>query len=171
MSAPELSPRQREILALAAQGQTSEQIGQELGISGATVKNHLTRAYERLGARSRTQAVLLAVQRGLIAVALLLALASPIAAQAPADWQAGHLSARGDASWWYAEVADGIAPEVWSDYGEAGVNYWSFCPAPAYQPQTCIVVAQGPWTVVRLGGPDGAILHERGRVYLPLVTR
>lgn len=107
-----------------------------------------------------------------ILLALLLAATTTTTrAEGPPVWHVGHLSARGDASWWYAEVADGIAPEVWADEGEAGVDHWSFCPAPILQPQTCIVVAQGRWTEVRLGGPDGVLLHERGRAYLPGVSR
>lgn len=84
---------------------------------------------------------------------------------APA-WRLGYLSHRGDASWWWAVVEDGRAPSVWADRGTLGVDYWSHCPAPEGQPQTCLVVAQGNWTVVTV---DGAPLWQRGRAYLPVL--
>ena len=49
--------REREILDELARGHTYKEIAHKLGISGATVKNHLYRLYEKLGVRSRTEAV------------------------------------------------------------------------------------------------------------------
>ncbi|HKY52341.1 MAG TPA: helix-turn-helix transcriptional regulator [Candidatus Limnocylindria bacterium] len=58
----ELSPRQREILALVAAGRTSKEIAAELQISESTVNWHLANAFERLGASSRAEAVALAMR-------------------------------------------------------------------------------------------------------------
>jgi len=52
-----LTQRQQQIVQLAAQGANSKAIGQVLGISPATVRNHFAQIFERLGARSRAQAV------------------------------------------------------------------------------------------------------------------
>jgi DNA-binding NarL/FixJ family response regulator len=52
-----LTRREREILAGLATGHTYKEIAQKLSISAATVKNHLSRIYEKLGVRSRTEAV------------------------------------------------------------------------------------------------------------------
>lgn len=52
-----LTPREREILALVAQGHTNAQIAAVLWISPATVGKHLENAYSKLGVTSRTAAV------------------------------------------------------------------------------------------------------------------
>lgn len=52
-----LTPREAEIMDELALGRTYKEIGTSLGISVATVKNHLYRIYEKLGVRSRTDAV------------------------------------------------------------------------------------------------------------------
>ena len=57
-----LTPRQREILALVAEGMTDAQIGERLGIAAATVKKHLEAVYERLDVHNRTAAA--ALHRG-----------------------------------------------------------------------------------------------------------
>lgn len=54
---PEVTRREREIMDQLARGATYKEIGRHLGISGATVKNHLYRVYEKLEVRSRTEAV------------------------------------------------------------------------------------------------------------------
>ena len=51
---PALSPRQREIAELAAQGLTNAQISARLALSARTVENHLSLAMAKLGVRSRT---------------------------------------------------------------------------------------------------------------------
>ena len=61
---PELSPRQREILALVAAGRTSKEIASQLQISESTVNWHLTKAFARLGASSRAEAVAIAMRSG-----------------------------------------------------------------------------------------------------------
>jgi DNA-binding CsgD family transcriptional regulator len=55
--APELTPRQWEVLRLAAAGFTRGQIGRQLGLSEGTVRSHLQNIYARLHVSSRTAAV------------------------------------------------------------------------------------------------------------------
>ena len=61
-----LTPRQLEVLRLAAKGLGNSEIGAVLGISPSTVKNHLDDAYSRLGLerRCRLSAVVEALKRG-----------------------------------------------------------------------------------------------------------
>lgn len=61
-----LSPREVEVLRLAAEGHTNAAIGRALRISTTTVKTHLMRAYEKLGVGDRTAAVSQALRRGLL---------------------------------------------------------------------------------------------------------
>jgi DNA-binding CsgD family transcriptional regulator len=60
--ASQLSPRQREILDLVAEGRTSKEIAVTLGISESTVNWHIANAFERLGASSRAEAVALSIR-------------------------------------------------------------------------------------------------------------
>jgi DNA-binding CsgD family transcriptional regulator len=60
------SAREREILDLLSEGATDEQIAVMLSVSPATVQSHVRNAKAKLGARTRAQAVALALQRGLI---------------------------------------------------------------------------------------------------------
>ncbi|MBF8194491.1 hypothetical protein ITP53_54330 [Nonomuraea sp. K274] len=55
LATPELTPRQREILQLAAAGLTNRQIADRLRLSTRTAANHLQAAYEKLGVNDRTQ--------------------------------------------------------------------------------------------------------------------
>ena len=55
--APQLTARQREVLAAVAQGHTDKQIGRLLELSPRTVEMHVARAIDALGARNRTDAV------------------------------------------------------------------------------------------------------------------
>jgi DNA-binding CsgD family transcriptional regulator len=61
-----LTEREREVMALVAQGLTNEEIGQRLFMSPATAKTHVSRAMLKLGARDRAQLVVLAYQTGLV---------------------------------------------------------------------------------------------------------
>jgi DNA-binding NarL/FixJ family response regulator len=61
-----LTVREREVLTLLAEGMQHEQIAQQLGISAETVRTHLKKASDRLGAATRTQAVATALRLGLI---------------------------------------------------------------------------------------------------------
>ena len=57
-----LTPRQREVLALLAQGKTNKQIANELGLAAGTVKVHMSRILKALNVNNRTQAVIAASQ-------------------------------------------------------------------------------------------------------------
>jgi DNA-binding CsgD family transcriptional regulator len=61
-----LTPRERSVLALVADGRTNRQVGAELYISEKTVSVHLSRVMAKLGASSRTEAVTIAYARGLL---------------------------------------------------------------------------------------------------------
>ena len=61
-----ISNREEEVLQLVADGLGTNEIGQRLFISPRTVKNHLASIYEKLDARDRTQAVLMAVKMGIV---------------------------------------------------------------------------------------------------------
>lgn len=62
---PTLSAREREVLALVTSGLPNKSIGRRLGITERTVKAHLTRIYEQLGVRDRTQAAMWAREHGI----------------------------------------------------------------------------------------------------------
>lgn len=59
-----LSERERQILAALVAGRSNTEIGASLFISEKTVRNSLTRIFEKLGVRTRTQAAVLARDRG-----------------------------------------------------------------------------------------------------------
>jgi DNA-binding NarL/FixJ family response regulator len=61
-----LSPREREVLQLLARGESNKMISRHLGISEATVKCHVSVILLRLQVEDRTQAVVAALQRGLV---------------------------------------------------------------------------------------------------------
>ncbi len=61
-----LTPREVEVLALAARGLTNRAIGRELDISDRTVQGHLANIYTKLHVNSRTEAVTRGLQLGLI---------------------------------------------------------------------------------------------------------
>ena len=61
-----LTSREREVLRLVALGKSNEQIADLLSISKGTVRNHMTNVYNKLGVHRRVEAVLWAVQQGLI---------------------------------------------------------------------------------------------------------
>jgi DNA-binding NarL/FixJ family response regulator len=69
LRAPEegtLSQREVDVLKRVAQGATNKEIAHTLHISEATVKSHLLHIFSKLGVSDRTQAVTLAVQKGII---------------------------------------------------------------------------------------------------------
>jgi DNA-binding CsgD family transcriptional regulator len=66
-----LTARHLEILQMIAKGASTDEAGAILGIASKTVNNHLSAAYQRLGTRSLTQAVLVAARAGLIDPGLL----------------------------------------------------------------------------------------------------
>jgi DNA-binding NarL/FixJ family response regulator len=61
-----LTEREREVVALAAQGLTNDEIAAELVISPATARTHVSRAMVKLQARDRAQLVVFAYQSGLV---------------------------------------------------------------------------------------------------------
>lgn len=61
-----ISARERRVLDLLAAGQSNKEIARTLGISPNTVKTHVARLYEKLGAKRRTDAVARARGLGLI---------------------------------------------------------------------------------------------------------
>ncbi len=60
-----LTPREHEVLVCLMKGQSNKQIARTLGIGEGTVKVHLASVFRALGAQNRTEAVLIAVERGL----------------------------------------------------------------------------------------------------------
>jgi DNA-binding NarL/FixJ family response regulator len=63
---PALTPREREILSMLAEGLPNKVIASRLGISEHTVKTHLEAVFEKLGASTRAEAVARAVRSGLL---------------------------------------------------------------------------------------------------------
>ncbi len=64
-----LSPREREVLQLIAEGQTNERIAEVMSRSVHTVRNHRARLMRKLGVRSASELVRIAEQRGWIRLA------------------------------------------------------------------------------------------------------
>ena len=63
-----LTPREREVLELLADGLSNKAIADRLGISDQTAKFHVASICGKLGASNRTEAVRLALRRGLLAI-------------------------------------------------------------------------------------------------------
>ena len=61
-----LTPREVEVLVLAARGSTTKAIAHRLGISPKTAGNHLERVYAKAGVCSRAEAALFAMRHGLV---------------------------------------------------------------------------------------------------------
>ncbi|CAB0714550.1 heme-responsive two-component system response HrrA [Corynebacterium diphtheriae] len=61
-----LTPRELEVLKLVAGGSSNRDIGRRLLLSEATVKSHLVHIYDKLGVRSRTSAVAIAREQGVL---------------------------------------------------------------------------------------------------------
>ena len=62
----ELTPREHEVLVLLAAGATNAEIATELFLGETTVKTHVSRVLMKMGARDRTQAVVLAYELGVV---------------------------------------------------------------------------------------------------------
>ncbi|MDX1871298.1 response regulator transcription factor [Mycolicibacterium sp. 120266] len=66
VSLPDLTAREREVMTLVAEGLTNAEIGARLFMSPATARTHVSRILTKLGARDRTQLVVLAYESGLV---------------------------------------------------------------------------------------------------------
>jgi DNA-binding NarL/FixJ family response regulator len=64
----QLSPRERQIMELMAEGLTAERIGDEINVSVETVRTHVRNVIRKLQARNRVHAIALALERGEIAL-------------------------------------------------------------------------------------------------------
>ncbi|MFD7843049.1 response regulator [Nocardia sp. NPDC059764] len=62
----ELTDREREVMTLVAEGLTNAEIAERLYLSPATARTHVSRILVKLGARDRTQLVVLAYESGLV---------------------------------------------------------------------------------------------------------
>lgn len=65
---PELSPRQREILESITRGLSNAQIALQLDISTESVKTHMSKLFEKLGAAARSEAVAIALRKHLLKI-------------------------------------------------------------------------------------------------------
>ncbi|MDI9388202.1 MAG: response regulator transcription factor [Synergistota bacterium] len=61
-----LSAREREVLVLAAKGLSSKEVAARLFISERTVQTHLASIYDKLGAKNKTESLLLALKYGVV---------------------------------------------------------------------------------------------------------
>jgi DNA-binding NarL/FixJ family response regulator len=61
-----LTSREREVMTLVAEGLTNAEIGERLFMSPATARTHVSRILTKLGARDRTQLVVMAYESGLV---------------------------------------------------------------------------------------------------------
>jgi DNA-binding NarL/FixJ family response regulator len=67
VSIDELTPRERDVLALIAKGHTNTEIADALFISGLMVKTHIGRIFTKLGLRDRAAAIVFANEHRIIA--------------------------------------------------------------------------------------------------------
>lgn len=63
---PQLSPREKEVLELLAEGLGVSAIARHLYVSESTAKTHISKIYEKLGAANRAQAIMSAIRAGLL---------------------------------------------------------------------------------------------------------
>jgi DNA-binding NarL/FixJ family response regulator len=61
-----LTPRETEVLGLVANGFGNKEIADRLGTATGTIKIHIQNILEKLSASDRTQAVTIAIQRGIL---------------------------------------------------------------------------------------------------------
>jgi DNA-binding NarL/FixJ family response regulator len=66
MVAESLSPREREILRLLANGRSNTDIAAQLFLSEGTVRNYVSGIFVKLGVTDRTQAAVIALRHGLV---------------------------------------------------------------------------------------------------------
>ncbi len=63
-SLSDLTARESEVLKLLSQGLTNREIGEHLHLAEKTIKHHMSNILQKLHVRTRTEAALMAVQRG-----------------------------------------------------------------------------------------------------------
>ena len=63
-----LTPRERDVLALLAEGLSNKRAARDLGVSESTVKFHVQALYSKLGVQSRAGAVARGIALGLVTV-------------------------------------------------------------------------------------------------------
>jgi DNA-binding NarL/FixJ family response regulator len=61
-----LSAKEKSVLQLAAKGASNDEIAEKLILQNSTVKSHMNKIFKKLNVKSRTQAILLAIQMNLI---------------------------------------------------------------------------------------------------------
>lgn len=61
-----LSAKEKSVLQLAAKGASNDEIADKLALQNSTVKSHMNKIFKKLNVKSRTQAILLAIQMNLI---------------------------------------------------------------------------------------------------------
>lgn len=66
--AVDLTPREKNVLEMLARGKSYADVGATLGVSENTVRSHVRSIYEKLGASSKTEAVMIALRMGLLRV-------------------------------------------------------------------------------------------------------
>lgn len=66
LAEPKLTERERDLLRQVARGRSNREIAHDLGLTESTVKVYLSTIFGKLGVRSRAQAILVGLQRGLI---------------------------------------------------------------------------------------------------------
>jgi two-component system, NarL family, response regulator len=66
LSRPSLTPREMEVLKLIADGKSNKEIAKDLSVSEDTIKHHVSNVINKLEVADRTEAVLVAIKRGLI---------------------------------------------------------------------------------------------------------
>lgn len=64
----ELTPREQGVLGMLARGKSYAEVGTTLGVSENTVRSHVRSIYEKLGASSKTEAVMVGLRMGLLRV-------------------------------------------------------------------------------------------------------
>jgi two-component system nitrate/nitrite response regulator NarL len=62
----DLTAREREVLTLVAEGCANKEIAQRFAVSEETIKHHLTRMFDKLGASNRLELAMLATRNGLV---------------------------------------------------------------------------------------------------------
>ena len=66
IGAPSLTDREMEVLELVSEGKANKEIAAQLSITEGTVKTHVSAILEKLNASHRTEAVTIALRRGLL---------------------------------------------------------------------------------------------------------